>query len=327
MSNKFRFLCNRLFRIRSNFKLPPVTVSRSFSGQPKTSAIPVTVGFSLFTWLGFQKKLSSEDELIHTIKHCVLFIQRGEHEKAEQLLHVALRQAQQLRHELGITYIYDVMANLALEREQLDKAKQLFVSVAQRIMADGATEDDPRVVHISSKLARISHLKKEYTTAQLGYDWCLEKLRAAMQYDADDATKKLLAMTEDWYGRLFIDCDQNEQGLNLMISSLKWMREVEDVEKEHIVIQLNDIGTVCDRLGKADESISYFKEAIELGKNLNMDDIGAMYVNLGRAYLKKSLIDEARKSCGYGWKLGSMSKNDDIKREAESCLQEVKKHS
>ncbi|XP_063830624.1 tetratricopeptide repeat protein 19 homolog, mitochondrial [Ostrinia nubilalis] len=327
MSSRLRFLFRKLYTIRSNFKRIPVTFLRDVSVQPKISVVPVTIGFSLFTWLGFQPKLSAEDELIHTIKHCILFIQRGEYEKAEQLLHISLRQAQQIQHEQGITYIYDVMANLALERAQLDKAKQLFVSVAQRIMQDGATEDDPRMVHISSKLARISHLKKEYSTAQLGYDYCLEKLRTAMQYGADDATKKLLAMTEDWYGRLFLDCQQIEQSLPLLISSLKWMREVSDVDKEHIVIQLNDIGTVCDLLGKADESINYFKEAIELGKDLNMDDMGAMYVNLGRAYLKKNLIAEARKSCGYGWKLGVVSKNNDIKQEAESCLQELKNHS
>lgn len=326
MSNRIRFVWNRLFRYKSNLKFPPVSAIRKHIAPKSHTIIPYTVGFSLFTWLGFEKKLSAEDELVETIKHCVLFIQRGEYEKAEQLLHIALRQAQQISHQLGITYIYDVMANLALEREQLDKAKQLFVAVAQRIMADGAKEDDPRVIHISSKLARISHLKKEYSTAQLGYDWCIEKLEA-LQDEADDATKKLLAMTEDWYGRLLIDVDQQERGLLLMISALNRMRQVSDVEKEHIVIQLNDIGTVYDSLGRSDESISYFKEAIELGKNLQMEDIGTMYVNLGRAYLKKNLIEQARKTCGHAWKLGTLSKNPEIIKEAESCLKEIKNTS
>lgn len=326
MSFRIRFIFSRLYYFSSNLKLIPATSLRKHVIPTRVPVLPVAIGFSLFTWLGFEKKLSAEDEIINTIKHCVLFIQKGEHEKAEQLLHVALRQAQQVSHQLGITYIYDVMANLALEREQLDKAKQLFVAVAQRIMADGAKEDDPRVIHISTKLARISHLKKEYSTAQLGYDWCLEKLET-LQDEADEATKKLLAMTEDWYGRLLIDCDQQERGLLLMISALNRMRQVSDVEKEHIVIQLNDIGTIYDRIGKSDESISYFKEAIELGKSLNMEDLGAMYVNLGRAYLKMQLIDQARKSCGYAWKLGKVSKHEDIIREAELCLKEIKNAS
>ncbi|XP_073953813.1 tetratricopeptide repeat protein 19 homolog, mitochondrial-like [Choristoneura fumiferana] len=326
MSSRCRLLWSRISRIKferrtlTRFSIPKVL--------PKQTAVPCTLGFSLFTWLGFQTKLSAEDELIQTIKHCILFIQRLEYEKAEQLLHIALRQAQQIHHQLGITYIYDVMANLALEKEQLDKAKQLFVAVAQRVMADGATEDDPRVVHISIKLARISHLKKEYSTAQLGYDWCMQKLTDAQKKDPNEETKKLLAITEDWYGRLFLDCDKIEQGLKLLMSALDRMQTVDDVGKEHIMVQLNDIGTVCDQLGRTDESIEYFKQAIDIGKSLpEAEDLGIMYVNLGRAYLKKQLIEEARKTCGYGWKLAVQENNKEIKAEAEQCLKEVQSKS
>lgn len=285
---------------------------------------PYFLGFSLFTWLGFDKKISAEDELIHTIKHCILFIQKNEVDKAEQLLHVALRQAQQIHHQHGITYIYDVMANLALQREQLDKAKQLFIAVTQRIMADGVTEDDPKVVHLSIKLARVSHLQKDYTTAQLGYEWCLEKLQKMAEKDpSSDNTKQLLAMAEDWYGRLFLDVDRCEDGLKLMKNSLDRMMEVPDIEKEHLVIQLNDIGTVCERLDRLDESISYFNQAIELANPLEMEELGTMYVNLGRVYMKTKLLDAARKSCGHAWKLGVMAKNQEVKKEAEMCIKQI----
>lgn len=320
MSAKYRFLFTRRSRLAFN-----TTIRRSQKTVPRTNGtVPCLLGFSLFTWLGFDKKVSAEDELIKTIKHCILFIQRDDFEKAEQLLHVALRQAQQIRHELGITYIYDVMANLALEREQLEKAKTLFISVSQRIMSGGVTEDDPQIVHISAKLARISHLQKEYPTAQLGYDWCLEKLNTILSKDPSNDNKKLLALTEDWYGRLFVDNNQCEQGVQLMIKALDHMRELGEVENEHIVYQLNDIGTVYERLGKHEESINYFNQAIQLGKSLNMDDLGTMYVNIGQVYLKQSMLHEARKYCGQGWKLGAQYKNDDVKKEAESCIKQIK---
>ncbi|XP_013162788.1 PREDICTED: tetratricopeptide repeat protein 19 homolog, mitochondrial [Papilio xuthus] len=319
MTSRCRYFCRRLLQM-NRYYYPIVQLPKLAFGR---IAVPCTLGFSMFTWLGFNKKLSAEDELIKTIKHCVLFTQRGEYEKAEQLLHVALRQAQQMRNESGITYIYDIMANLALEREQLDKAKQLFVAVTQRIMAEGAKEDDPRVIHISAKLARISHLKKEYSTAKLGYDWCLSKLKN-LPPEALNEIEKLIAMTEDWYGRLLVDYEKSNKGLDLMVSSLNRMEKL-DVEKEHIVIQMNDIATVCDQLEKYDEGISYLLQAIEVGKQLpDMDELGAVYVNLGRLYMKKMLLDKARKSCGAGWKLGVTAKNDDIKREAELCFKEIK---
>lgn len=321
MSSRYRYLWRTLVQIRKLYQYPPIRYIKNFS--TKTTALPFTMGFSMFTWLGFDKKMSAEDELIHTIKHCVLFIQRGEHDKAEQLLHVALRQAQQMQNQLGITYIYDIMANLALDRLQLDKAKQLFVLVTQRIMSDGAKEDDPRVVHISAKLARISHLKQEYSVSKLGYEWCLKKLKNMSQDTSE--SKKLIAMIEDWYGRLLLDYENKEYGLELMITSLNKMEKIEDVEKEHIVIQMNDIGTVCDYLGKYDEGISFLQRAIEIGKEIpDMHELGAMYVNLGRIYIKKNLIEKARKSCGQGWKLSVLAKNNEIKHEAELCINEIK---
>lgn len=323
MSVRCRSLWTRLVRITSasiNKSIPIPTVQKC---NKNIIYVPYFMGFSLFTWLGFEKKISAEDELIQTIKHCILFIQRTEYIKAEQLLHIALRQAQQLQHALGITYIYDVMANLALEREQLDKANKLFVTVAQRIMADGASEDDFRIVHISVKLARISHLKKEYDTAQTGYDWCLQKLKDAVQRDPSDDKKKLLALAEDWYGRLFLDHKQYDQAVKLMISALNRMRELTQLEQEHIVLQMNDIGTVYDQLGKVDESIQYFKEAIELGRPLEMEYSGTLYVNLGRSYIKKSMLAEARKNCGQAWKLATLYKNNDIKVEAEQCIEQI----
>lgn len=322
MSSRYRILRTVLSRVRASYRnIDTINIHKI---PPKSVALPCTLGFSIFTWLGIEKKLTPEDELIDVIKHCVLFIQRTEYDKAEQLLHVALRQAQQIQHELGITYVYDVMANLALERQQLDKAQKLFVAVSQRLMADGAAEDDSRVVHISMKLARICHLKKDFATAQLGYTWCLEKLNNLLSTEPSEVTTKLLAMAEDWYGRLFVDCGNYEEGLDHMIRSLNRMKDLPDVEDEHIVIQLNDIGTVYDHMGKSDDSITYFKEAIEKGRKLNMDEIGTMHVNLGRAYLKKKLVDEARKQCGYAWRLGVLKNSNIIKDEAEDCLKEIK---
>lgn len=322
MSSRYRVLRCVLSRVKLNYRM--ITTVTLHKIPPKSMALPCTVGFSIFTWLGLEKKLSPEDELINTIKHCVLFIQRTEYDKAEQLLHVALRQAQQIQHELGITYIYDVMANLALERQQLDKAQKLFVAVSQRLLANGVAEDDSRVVHISIKLARICHLKKDLPTAELGYTWCLEKLKNLLSTEPSEITIKLLAMAEDWYGRLIIENGNYEEGLVYMITSLNRMKEVPDIEEEHIVIQLNDIGTVYNQMGKSDDSITYFKEAIEKGRKLDMDELGTMYVNLGRAYLKKNLVDDARKHCGYAWRLGVLKKSDIIKDEAEDCLKEIK---
>lgn len=87
-----------------------------------------------------------EDQLIMNIKRSILSMQREEFAKSEKMLHLALRMAQDLNNKDGITYIYDLMANLALQVEQFAKAKKLFVTVMQRLLQDGYKEDDNKVI-------------------------------------------------------------------------------------------------------------------------------------------------------------------------------------
>jgi len=71
------------------------------------------------------------------------------------MLHLALRLAQERMSVEGITYTYDLMANLAMERGEYAKAEKLFVTVMQRLMSSGVQENDNKIIHMSIKLANI----------------------------------------------------------------------------------------------------------------------------------------------------------------------------
>ncbi|KAJ8939243.1 hypothetical protein NQ318_015201 [Aromia moschata] len=106
----------------------------------------VTLAISILTWLGFaDEDAGKESELIMTLKRAVLCMQREEYDKAERMLHLALRIAQQQQNEQGIIYCYDLMANLAFDQYQLDKAEKLFVSVLQMLLSKGVLQDDLKV--------------------------------------------------------------------------------------------------------------------------------------------------------------------------------------
>lgn len=64
--------------------------------------------WSLLTGTDEDSEETPEDKLIMNIKRGILNIQRGEYKKAEKMLHIALKMAQDLQHHDGITYIYDV---------------------------------------------------------------------------------------------------------------------------------------------------------------------------------------------------------------------------
>lgn len=124
------------------------TLSAARRSRPIWS-LPLILPAGLLSFLS-PKDPNAEDEtpegkLIMCIKRSILCIQREEYAKAEQMLHLALRMAQDLQNKDGVTFIFDVMANLAMETEQYKKAEKLFVTVMQRLLADGCAEDDIKV--------------------------------------------------------------------------------------------------------------------------------------------------------------------------------------
>ena len=63
--------------------------------------------------------------------------QQGDLVKADKMLHIALKQAQDIGHEEAVTHIFVLMANLAKDRELFGQAERLFTTVLQRLLSAG----------------------------------------------------------------------------------------------------------------------------------------------------------------------------------------------
>lgn len=129
---------------------------------------------------------SPEGRLVMTLKRSIYMMQLNKMEKAEQMIHLALRMAQDMKHTTGITLCYDIMANLAMEREQYEKAEKLFVVVIQRLLQAGDEQDDIKVLHISLKIAQIAEYTGSYEKAEQGYNWVLDNLQRKYQLNRKD---------------------------------------------------------------------------------------------------------------------------------------------
>ncbi|XP_039228533.1 tetratricopeptide repeat protein 19 homolog, mitochondrial isoform X3 [Drosophila yakuba] len=149
---------------------------------------------------GNEKEETPEDKLIKTIKRSILCIQREQYDKAEQMLHLALRMAQDIQSKDGITYVFDLMANLAMEREQFKKAEKIFTDVMKRLFADGHTEESPKILHISSKIAHMSQLQGDLEKSFQGFTWTLQQLAKLLEKMPDDKDiLELYGLTKNWY--------------------------------------------------------------------------------------------------------------------------------
>lgn len=143
------------FATRAESIFPKNLINNKSNGSQRngnTGAYTFLVPAGLLSFfLGEEKEETPEQKLIMTIKRSILAIQRSQYDKAEQMIHLALRMAQDLQDSEGITYCYDIMANLAMETEQYEKAEKLFVNVMQRLLRAGYKEDDIKVKYFFTK--------------------------------------------------------------------------------------------------------------------------------------------------------------------------------
>ncbi|XP_015431401.1 PREDICTED: tetratricopeptide repeat protein 19 homolog, mitochondrial isoform X2 [Dufourea novaeangliae] len=242
------------------------------------------------------------------------------------MLHIALRQAQTLQHYDGITYIYDVMANLAYNLNDFKKAEKLFVSVMQRLISKGMAQDDLAIIHMSLKIANMYSKMGETEKAENGYQFCLESLKKHMAKDSENPdVLQLMGLALEWYGGMLFSESRYVDALRYLTEAYDISVKMNGIEDEQTVVLLSDLGTVNCAMKEYDEAIKYLTKATEIGKKLpDMFDIGSIYVNLGNAYIIKGLYEEAKKNCKQGKQLAKAQNHDESLKEAEKCLERIK---
>lgn len=250
---------------------------------------------------------------------------REEYQKAEQQFHIALNMAQTVKHQLAETYIFDLMGNLAYESNQLEKAEKIFVNVMQRLMQfEKAAEDDPRLLHISTKIAHISYLKNDFEKALLGFGYVLEKIEKR-DYMKDENLLELWGLAKNFLGQVLISTRDFEKArLALLDAQKTFIRFKEEVSEDGMIL-LNNLSVCHAELKEFDKAEKYLQQAIEIAKELKLEDVSPYQINLGMLYFKQKLIEKAQASCKAAWLLAIKYDNKEAIGGAERCLDQVKK--
>uniref|UniRef100_A0A8I6ACK4 Tetratricopeptide repeat protein 19, mitochondrial n=1 Tax=Rattus norvegicus TaxID=10116 RepID=A0A8I6ACK4_RAT len=127
----------------------------------------------------------AEAEIIQLLKRAKLSIMKDEPEAAELILHDALRLAYESDNKKAITYTYDLMANLAFIRGQLENAEQLFKATMSYLLGGGMKQEDNAIVEISLKLANIYAAQNKQEFALAGYEFCISTLEGKIEREKE----------------------------------------------------------------------------------------------------------------------------------------------
>jgi len=279
-----------------------------------------------------------ESELKNVLKMGILDMRKGNYDKAESLFHIGLTMATDMQHQNGITYVLDLMANLALERKEYEKAERLFVNVMQRLIGlRGLSETDDAIVEMALKMASIHQGQGQHEKAEMGYSFCVHTQKA--KFDElkaggstltsnsnaeSDNTTALYGMSLDAHGRYLMDQGRVKAAKDRFETALAVSVGLYGEQSEQALAMSNSLATCYSMLGMTERADEVFKKVVATARRLPSDHLASYLVNSGLHQLKKAAFGPAQKLCFESsiaaWKAGDIQ----VQEEAEDCLRKAR---
>eukprot|EP00095_Tigriopus_kingsejongensis_P003501 maker-scaffold373_size192110-snap-gene-0.34 protein:Tk03501 transcript:maker-scaffold373_size192110-snap-gene-0.34-mRNA-1 annotation:"tetratricopeptide repeat" len=299
-------------------------------GPPSGMDAPLVWGFSFTGFLGGLVGLGTdhkgeEDEdfnqLINNIKLGILAQQKGDLDKAEMMLHIALKQAQDINSYDGITYVFTVLANVAFERGDYMKAEKLYKDVMKRILTKGTPQEANSMIEMSLKLARVYASWQQYEKAVLGFKFCSDTQEKKIKTgDTDDDTVALWGMSRDWFAQYLLDRGDYSAAFTQFQGAFLTSCELFGDSHTQSLVILNSMGTVASLMDDNTKAVSYFSKAVRLATTEEDENLPTYLVNLGMARIKQNMKREALGACTRAQAMGQRSGNREIVEESQHCL-------
>ena len=240
------------------------------------------------------------------------------------MLHIALKQAQDIGHEGAITHIFVLMANLAKDRELYGQAERLYTTVLKRLVGGGEPQDSNAVVEISLKIAQIFQQTGRTEKAEQGLRFCVETQRKKVaEGEEDEDTRALLGISLDMMGQFFLSQANYGQAEKCWREAVEVAKQVLGEEDDQVLVVTNSLATVLSMTGKEEEAGKILEDVVITAERINSPNLSAFLVNLGLVRLKQGLLKEARLKCEKARSRAQAGADTDTVREAQQCLDQL----
>ncbi|XP_070335277.1 tetratricopeptide repeat protein 19, mitochondrial isoform X2 [Odocoileus virginianus] len=249
----------------------------------------------------------AEAEIIQLLKRAKLCIMKDEPEEAELILHDALRLAHKSHNTKAIAYTYDLMANLAFIRGQLENAEKLFKATMSYLLGEGMQQEDNAIIEISLKLATIYAAQSRQELALAGYEFCISTLEEKIERErelsedvlsADDKanTRLLLGMCLDTYARYLLFSQQPSQAQRMYEKALQISEEILGERHPQTIVLLNDLATTLDTQGHTGEACVHAQRASDLARQVGHPELHVLLSNLAAVLTHRELYAQAEET-------------------------------
>ncbi|XP_074070034.1 LOW QUALITY PROTEIN: tetratricopeptide repeat protein 19, mitochondrial-like [Macrotis lagotis] len=238
------------------------------------------------------------------LKQAKLSIMKKELEEAERILHEALHLAHKADIK-AIIYTYDMMANLAFMRNQLEKVEKLFKATMSYLLVEGMKQEDNLIIEISLKLTSIYATLKKQEFAFAGNKCCITTLERkitkekalteeVLPVEEKENTQLLLGMCYDSYACYLLDVIRLSDAQKMYEKALQISKEIRRERHPQTVVLMNDLATTLDAQGHFDEAYIDVKKATVLARQIKHPELHRVLSNMAGISMHKASFVEAR---------------------------------
>lgn len=129
---------------------------------------------------------------------------------------------------------------------------------------------------------------------------------------------------KNFLGQAYIALHEHEKARQALLDAQKIFIKYKEEMSEDGMVLLNNLSVCHAELKEFDKAEKFLLQAIEIAKELKLEDISPYQINLGMLYLKQKLVEKAQVQCRAAWQIAKKNENQEAISGADKCLDQVK---
>ncbi|KAL1244905.1 Tetratricopeptide repeat protein 19 [Trichinella spiralis] len=277
--------------------------------------------FHFIEWTKRNRSLYLMGVITNLVKEAISCLRKKLFEDAIDILHNALKIAEEANDDRAINYIYDLLANIYYEMNVSEKALALFHNLMNRLLSQKVPKDDASIIEISLKMADLYAMMGNDEMAESGFEFCLKTQKEVVDDHEKRFNRKwlrtqkvirsenlaegeeysdpyaLYGMVLETYSRYLLSKDRVDESVEYFNRALEFARDIFSPVSAHVVIMLNNYAVLLLNRAQFQLARKYYGELV--GRAVYCPDIAdllpSFYCNYAEALWHCGEHEEAQK--------------------------------
>ena len=283
----------------------------------------------ILTWLGLapDPNANHDSNLLTTVKRGILASQEGDLKRAQQILHLALRQASEMGDHAAVNHIYCLLADIAIEMNLFGEAERLYIDVMKRIITEGEPQNSNAIVEMSLKLANIQSVREDFNKAEIGFKFCIDSQKVKIEKlgpDVDEDTLALYGLSLDRFAQFLASQNRLSEAESMYETGVEVAKEVLGCNHEQTLVIQNSLATVLSMKGEYKKAEEILTAIIKIAENISCQYLPTFLVNRGVNNLLSGVSKTGEADCIRAKTIASANNLSNIVEEANDCIEKAK---